>query len=86
MRENMKLHDLYKVETGNWAVVDNKYSIGYIKWLEETVNKTQNTSIFANCELKKALTNLIAIQNRYKSEEMEKNMSKADQMLKEGVL
>ena len=84
--QNMKLHDLYKVETGNWAVVDNKYTISYIHWLEQNVNKSQNTSIFAKCELKKALTNLIAIQNRYKSEEMEKNMDKADRMLKDGIL
>jgi len=82
----VKLHDIYKTKTGNWAVVDNQYTIGYIKWLEDVVNKSQNTDLFANCELKKALTNLIAIQRRYKSEEIDKNMDEAERMLKEGIL
>jgi len=82
----VKLHDIYKIKTGNWAVVDNKYTIGYIKWLEGVVDKSQNTDIFANCELKQALTHLIAIQNRYKSEEIEKNMEEADRMLRNGIL
>jgi len=82
----MKLHDIFKMKTGNWAVVDNKYTVGYIKWLEESLEKRLNVDIYTNCELKKAVDNLLAIQDRFRKEEMDRNLEVADVMLEKGIL